>query len=134
MTGTKHTENTKDTRLGRIGSRPYGIFVFSILVRAVHQVGAAVFLGSLLLNGTMNIPRIYWIIVGVSGVILMITEGMRHRQFLRELAGVSTLVKLVLLGTAYHGWIPATPVMLFSFVLASICSHAPKTIRHRLLF
>ncbi|MBU1340565.1 MAG: hypothetical protein KKE44_00715 [Proteobacteria bacterium] len=128
------TKESREVRLGRIGDRPYWVLIFSIFVRAIHQVGAAVFLGSFLLEDSMNMPQLYLIIVSVSGVILMITEGTRHRQLLRELSGVSTLIKLVLLGLAYHNWLPATPAILFSFVLASVFSHAPKSIRHRLLF
>lgn len=124
----------REVRMGRIGDRPYWVLMVSVFVRAIHQVGAAVYLGSFLLGQSMNLPVLYLVIVSVSGVILMVTEGVRHRQLLREVSGVSTLFKLVLLGGAYHVWIPAVPVILFSFVLASVCSHAPKSIRHRLLF
>ncbi len=134
MTDRKSIKKIKEVRTGRIGDRPYWILIFSIFVRAIHQVGAAVFLGSFLLGESIDLPLLYLIIVSVSGVILLITEGVRHRQLLRELSGISTLIKLVLLGLAYHSGVAATPVILFCFVLASICSHAPKSIRHRLIF
>ena len=134
MVDRKDAKKAGEVRTGRTGDRPYWVLIFSIFVRAVHQVGAAVFLGSFLLGNSIDIPLLYLIIVLVSGVILMITESIRHRQLLRELSGISTLIKLVLLGLAYHGGVPAAPVILFSFILASLCSHAPKTIRHRLLF
>lgn len=134
MADRKDTKKVGEVRLGRKGDRPYWVLIFSIFVRAIHQVGAAVFLGSFLLGNSIDLPLLYLIIVSVSGVILLITEGIRHRQLLRELSGISTLIKLALLGLAYHGGVPATPVILFSFILASLCSHAPKSIRHRLLF
>ena len=134
MINRKNAKKVREVRVGRTGDRPYWILIFSIFVRAIHQVGAAVFLGSFLLGDSMNLPRLYLVLVSVSGLILLITEGIRHRQILRELSGISTIIKLVLLGLAYHGGLPATPVILFSFVLASIFSHAPKSIRHRLLF
>lgn len=134
MGDRKGTKKVGEIRTGRIGDRPYWVLIFSIFVRAIHQVGAAVFLGSFLLGNSIDLPGLYLIIVCVSGVILLITEGVRHRQLLRELSGISTLIKLILMGLAYHGGVPATPVILFSFVLASLCSHAPKSIRHRLLF
>jgi hypothetical protein len=130
-TGERHPE---EVRLGRKGNRPYWVLIFSILVRALHQVGAAVFLGSVLLENTLEIPKLYLILVSVSGIILTVTEGIRHRQLLREVSGVSTFVKLVLIGLVYHAMVPAVPVILFSFLIASFFSHAPKNIRHRLLF
>ena len=134
MTDKGKTKKAGQVRMGRKSDRPYWILVFSIFVRAIHQVGAAVFLASFLLPDSVNLPHIYLIIVSVSGVILLITEGIRHRQWFRELIGISTTIKLVFWGLAYHDGLPAMPTALFSFILASICSHAPKTIRHRLLF
>lgn len=134
MIDRRNAKKVREVRVGRTGDRPYWILIFSIFVRAIHQVGAAVFLGSFLLGDSMSLPRLYLVIVFVSGVILMITEGIRHRQLLRELSGMSTLIKLILLGLAYHSGVPAMPVILFAFILASVCSHAPKSIRHRLLF
>jgi hypothetical protein len=121
-------------RLGRLGDRPYWAYIFSIWIRAVHQVGAAVFLASFLLTDQMRLPRLYLILVSVSGVMLLGAEAWKHRQLLRELLGVSTLIKMVVLGLVYHGWVPATLPVLFVFVLASLCSHAPKSVRHRLLY
>lgn len=120
--------------LGRTADRPYWVLMLSIGIRAAHQVGAAVFLASFLFKRSLVLPEAYLILVCVSGVLLLGTEGLRHRQLLRELAGVSTLVKLVIFGLAFHSLVPATPAMVFAFVLASVCAHAPKSIRHRLLF
>ena len=120
--------------LGRTADRPYWVLMLSIGIRAAHQVGAAVFLASFLFKESLALPDSYLILVCATGVILLGTEGLRHRQLLRELAGVSTLVKLMIFGLAFHGWVPATPAMVVAFVLASVCSHAPKSIRHRLLF
>jgi len=106
----------------------------SIFIRAFHLVGAAVFLAVFLLPGQPYLPRIYLVLTGVTGVLLMTTEMLRHRQLLREPAGLTTLVKLVLMALAVHGWLPAAPTMLAAFVLAAFFAHAPKHIRHRRLF
>jgi hypothetical protein len=132
MADRQGEKTTDRARLGRTVERPSWIVLFSIGVRAVHQVGAAVFLASFLL-GQVALPPVYLVIAAVSGVLLLITEGMRHRQLLREVSGISTLVKLMILGMAYHGWVPATTAVFIAFVFASIFSHAPKHIRHRLL-
>jgi len=123
-----------DTRLGRTADRPYWIWMTSIFIRALHQVGAAVFLAVFLLPGQPDLPLIFLILAAVTGVLLMTTEMMRHRQLLREPAGLTTPVKLVLMGMAFHGWLPPVPTMLAAFMLAAFFAHAPKHIRHFRLF
>lgn len=122
----------KNIRIGRTTDRPYWIMMLSIIVRAAHQIGAAVCLGAFLLGA--DLPWPYLVLAGTSGCLLMLTEALRHRQLLREAAGVVTLVKTGIIGMALHGWIPLVPAVLFAFALASFYSHAPKTIRHRIWF
>jgi CHASE2 domain-containing sensor protein len=134
MSDKKKTRRTPDPCLGRTADRPYWIWMTSIFIRALHQVGAAVFLTVFLLPGRPDLPRMYLVLAGVTGVLLMTTEMLRHRQLLREPAGLATLVKLVLMAMAIHGWLPAAPAMLAAFVLAAFFAHAPKHIRHFRLF
>jgi hypothetical protein len=119
---------------GRIGDRPYGVLLASVAVRAVHQVGGAVFLASFLVDRQGGPPVFYLWLVMLSGVVLAATEVMRHRQWYRELAGVSTAVKLLLIGAAYHRYLPETPAILAAFLLAAVAAHMPREIRHRLLY
>ena len=121
-------------RMGRIGDRPYWVLTLSILIRVLHQVGAAVLLAAYLLDAIPGPPLLYVIIALVSGGLLLGTEWMRHRQILRELAGMITIAKLLLLGAAYHGFLPLPTTVLLAFVIASVGAHAPKKVRHRLLF
>jgi len=134
MAEKEKTARFESVTVGRIGSRPYWVLNLSIVIRAIHQVGAAVFLASFLLDEISGPPPLYLAIVAVSGVALVLTEAMRHRQIHRELSGATTFVKLILLGAAYHGLFPAVQTVLVAFVLASIGAHAPKYIRHKLLF
>jgi len=122
------------TRMGRIGDRPYWMFSLSIVIRALHQVGAAVFLAGFLLDIRPQISPKYVVIVLVTGGLLLASEWLRHRQIHREVSGMVTLVKLLFLGAAYHGLLPAQGAVLLAFILASLGSHAPKEYRHRLLF
>jgi FtsH-binding integral membrane protein len=124
----------RKNKMGRIGNRPYWILNLSILIRAGHQVGAAVFLAAFLLDEIVHPPSFYLVVVFSTGVVLFLAEWMRHRQICRELSGVSTIVKLLLLGGAYHGFLSAPAAVLLAFVVASVAAHAPKTVRHRLLF
>ena len=125
-------ENSAKT--GRIGDRPYWVLNLSILIRAVHQVGAAVFLAAYLLDVLPGPPKTYVLIATLSGVLLLATEWLRHRQIFREIAGVITLVKMLLLGAAYHGWLPPLATVLLVFFAASLGAHAPKRARHKLLY
>jgi len=134
MTEKWRSDEDEKSRMGRIGQRPYWVLSLSILIRAIHLVGAAVFLSSFLLLDGARPPGIYAGLVFASGAALIFTEWMRHRQICRELSGASTLLKLILLGGAYHGFLPATETVLLVFVLAALASHAPKLVRHRLLF
>jgi hypothetical protein len=121
-------------RTGRVCPRPQWAHQLAILMRAAHQVGAAVFLAAFLLEGTPRPPVPFvWLAVS-SGGLLTLLEWWRHRQLFRELAGGITVLKVLLLGAAYHGFFfPAVSVLL-TFVAASVGSHAPKRVRHRLLF
>jgi len=120
--------------LGRIGDRPYWVLNLSLLIRAVHQVAAAVFLAAYLLDALPGPPLLYVLIALVSGGLLMFTEWLRHRQIFRELSGVITLGKSLLLWAAYHGYLPPQNTVLMAFVIASVGAHAPKKVRHRLLY
>lgn len=121
-------------RMGRIGERPYWVLNLSIVIRALHQVGAAVFLTTFLLKDTFVLPRFYLYLVFASGFALIFTEWMRHRQVFREVSGIATFIKLIFLGAAFHQFLPMTPTVVFTFLLASICSHAPKKVRHKLMY
>ena len=125
---------SKKPRMGRIEDRPYWIFIFSIFVRAVHQLGAAVFLAAYLFPDKLALPQLYLFMAATSGIILMGAEWYRHRQLLKEFSGLSTMIKLVLLGLAYHTHLASKILVVTAFLLASVCSHAPKAVRHRLMF
>jgi hypothetical protein len=121
-------------KMGRIGYRPYWVLNLSLLIRAVHQVGAAVFLAAYLLDAIPGPPVLYVVVVFLSGALLFATEWLRHRQSCRELSGMTTIVKILLLGAASYGFLPQQETVLLAFVIASVAAHAPKLVRHRLLF
>jgi hypothetical protein len=121
-------------KMGRIGNRPYWVLCLSIVIRAMHLVGAAVVLTTPLISDMIRPPVFYLGIAFGSGLVLLSSEWIRHRQIYRELAGISTFVKVFLLGAAYHGVLPERETVLLVFFLAAVAAHAPKLIRHRLLF
>ncbi len=118
-------------KTGRIGARPYWVLLISVAIRAIHQVGAAVYLTSFIIEGIAGPPEFYLGMAVLSGFLLFFTESLRHRQLYREISGLGTFVKLLLLGAAYHHILPAPQTVLAAFVLASLTAHLPKDIRHR---
>jgi hypothetical protein len=126
---TEHNPN-----LGRIGYRPYWMRHLALFARATHQLGAAVVVAAYLLDALPGPPRAYLLLALISGFVLLAAEGMQHRQLLRETVGVITLLKMLLFGAAYHGFLPALETTLLVFILAALIAHAPKKVRHRLLY
>lgn len=127
------SSDTTNVRMGKIGNRPFWVLKLSIALRGIHLLGAAVFLSSYLLE-LKEIPPFYIYLTFSSGLILLYTEWLRHREIYREIAGFTTFIKLLLLGLALHGFSPTTITVTAAFLLATIGSHAPKEYRHRLLF
>ncbi len=119
---------------GPVAPRPYGVVLASVLIRALHQVGAAVYLSSYLLDNIAGPPAFYLWLSVISGLALLFTEGLRHRALYREVAGLGTFFKVLLLGLAYHGFLPEAATVTAAFIVAAVAAHLPKNIRHRLLF
>jgi uncharacterized membrane protein YhaH (DUF805 family) len=119
---------------GRVNQRPYWLVLLSVIIRALHQVGAAVYLSSFLLAGVQGPPAFYLLLAALTGVGLLVTEGARHTQLYREVAGCGTFVKLALLGAAYHQYLPAPATVTAAFLVAAVAAHLPKDLRHRLVF
>jgi uncharacterized integral membrane protein len=134
MVELKPNNAASAARLGRVSHRPYWLVLLSVIIRALHQVGAAVYLSSFLLAGVQGPSALYLLLAAVTGVALLFTEGARHTQYYREVAGCATFVKLALLGAAYHEYVPAPATVTTAFLVAAVAAHLPKNIRHRLIF
>jgi len=132
----EETDNGFDQKgkIGRVSKRPYAIYLLSILVRAFHQIGASVFLAVYLLNLMPGLPQKYLLLAILSGGILIVLEWVCHPQLFREVSGTVTLGKCFLLGAAFHGILPPSGTVLLAFFAAALVAHAPKKIRHRLLY
>ena len=120
-------------RLGRIGNRPIWVLYLSIIVRTIHQLSAGVFVGLYILISPAS-SYVYLKASMFSGGMLFLTESLRHRQMYKELTGLVTLTKLGILGLAFHGVVTNNIYLIIIFVIASISSHAPRNIRHRIFF
>lgn len=125
---------SENKKIGHIADRPVWMTYASLIARAFHQIGAAVFLAYYLIAAGTGPPLSYLFLAAISGIILMAVEAVRHRQLLKEVSGLTTVIKCVFIGLAFHQWIPSTVTILLVFFVASIVSHAPKKIRHKLLF
>lgn len=127
-------ESDKNAKIGRIDERPAWVRHLSLPVRALHQLGAAVILATWLFDGPSVGAGLFLALTLVSGGLLMAGDWMQHRQLLRELVGVATLGKILLFGVAYHGFLPRGTTVVLVFLGAAMVAHAPRKIRHRLLF
>jgi hypothetical protein len=123
-----------DETLGRIGDRPPYIRNGSVFVRAAHLLAASAILGAGLFGVAGARTQAWWIAAAASGVLLVVAEVLRHRELHREVAGLATIVKLVLVGLA--GLAPSGAPWLLSsaFVVAVVGAHAPRHWRHRRLY
>jgi len=121
-----------DMTTGRIGNRPLWVLYLSICLRAAHLFCASVFIAIYLLQDVVD--GLFLSAAIVTGAILLTLESMRHRQIYRESVGIATAVKLLLLGFVVHQAGFGKPLLVAIFLLAAIISHAPRNIRHRLLF
>ncbi len=121
-------------RVGRVAFRPAWLYYLSIMVRAVHQLFAAFVVAAFFypINGGFSSSLL--LLVSGSGLLLFAAEGARHRQICREVTGVIMVMKFVLLGLAVHLFLPPSFTLVFLFLVSSFISHAPRNIRHRLLF
>lgn len=100
-----------------------------VLLRAAHLAGV-VGVGAGLLTGE-GAGFVYLMVL--SGVAMAMLDAWSRRRWLRELAGLSMLVKFALLG-----WFAADPArrpLLFWLILvfSVIFAHAPASFRHRRL-
>ncbi|WP_084091781.1 hypothetical protein [Malonomonas rubra] len=130
---SQHNENSKPNT-GRIGYRSDQIRYLSIFVRSFHQLAVAIFIGAFFFAVDSPAAESAFLFVVVTGILLLFLEALRHRQFYREVFGLITFLKAALVGGAFHKFLPSIPAFLFVFLVASLVSHAPKGIRHRLLF
>jgi hypothetical protein len=119
---------------GKVSDRPFWIRTGSVFIRAVHLLAASAVSGAYLLTVENTGAHTWWLVAGISGVLLLVAEFIRHVELYRELGGWSTILKLVLIGC-----IPAAPatapwLMSAAFVIAVLGAHFPRRWRHRKLF
>lgn len=103
-----------------------------VLLRAAHLAGV-VGVGAELLAGASAGAHGFLILMVTSGVAMAALDAWSNALWLRELAGLSLLVKFALIG-----WFVADPaarpalfwvILIFSVIFA----HAPASFRHRCL-
>ena len=127
-------KRTSWTRLGKTWERPIWGLLLSICLRALHQLGAGLFLASVLFGYGGEDAGDFLSLSVFSGIALLLAEWVRHLQIYRELSGLVTFCKCALIGLGVHAFIPVEPAVVAGFLVASVGAHAPKQIRHRLLF
>lgn len=101
-----------------------------VLLRAAHLAGVVGFAAVLLGAGGVDAGFFPSLMV-LSGVAMAALDGWSNPTWLRELAGLSLLVKFVLLGWF---WLDsaARPALFWTILVFSVVfAHAPASFRHR---
>jgi hypothetical protein len=117
--------------LGTERHRPFWMRAGSVFVRAAHLVAVAAVGGVALLGLESRTPHAWWIVAGLSGLLLLAAEVFHHPELHRELAGWCTVLKLVLVGLVFLLPAAAPWWMGAAVVVAALGAHSPKRWRHR---
>lgn len=99
-----------------------------IVLRTAHLAGVA-WLGAALAGAPIQGSLPAWFVVG-TGVALLSVEVADARIDLRELAGATSLAKLVVVAWMALDAVIAPVLFWFVLVLSALSSHAPRWLRH----
>lgn len=104
-----------------------------VALRTIHLV-AVIALGALLLGAPAAPHWSAGTVAGavlVSGLAMLVLDMLAHRRYLRTVAGLTGVLKLVLFAILA---IAPEPLWFWAtVVLSGVVSHAPARVRHRLL-
>ena len=109
------------------------IRIGSVFARAAHLVAACAIGGACLLSVEAPLDHAWWILVGVSGALLLAAEWIRHPDLHRVLAGWATVLKLALLGGIALAPAAAPWLVAAAIVVSALGAHLPRRWRHRRL-
>lgn len=101
----------------------------SVALRAVHLL-AVVGLGAAVHGAPLDAPTI-GLVVLATGVALFALDLYTYPHHLREVAGQSVLVKLVLVAGVVAGETIRLPLFWLVVLWSAVFSHAPGSLRHR---
>ena len=105
-----------------------------IVFRAVHVLFAGVYLGAFVFAATADARCAWGIGLAISGVLLLLLDLHESGAFLLQVRGLLVMIKIALLICLplLH---PHEACVLGSVVIVSvISSHAPSSVRYRVLF
>jgi hypothetical protein len=105
----------------------------SVILRGVHLIAVIAFGAALLQTGTLPVEMLGRAVL-VSGTLIWLLDLWHRPAHLVEGAGLSMLLKLVLVGAMVV--LPALRIPLFWIIVAwsAIFSHAPASFRNARLF
>lgn len=106
----------------------------SVFVRALHLAPASVILGGFWFGVPHSELHLFYMLAGLSGLVLMAIEMMGHPGYFRQGVGVATVVKLSLLVLVPFSGNLGFILMLVTYCIAVIGAHMTKRWRHRILF
>ena len=113
---------------------PEGRRWLRISFRTLHIATICGVVGGVLFGGDDATMKPWLVGVVLSGGIIMATDLYDDDPYLREVRGMTIVVKLLLLAVAL--WLPASRAWLLFLVVgvSGVLSHAPSRLRHRALW
>jgi len=121
-------------RIGTKRALPPAIRTGSVFIRALHLFPASMLLAGIWFGIPKSELGIFWMFVGISGIILLATEMFSHPGLYRQGAGLAIFLKLVLVSLISFAGEWAGVLMILAFFIAVLGAHFPKHLRHRILF
>lgn len=119
---------------GRVMNRLFGLPQFrrewNIFFRTIHILSFSILFGGhyFTVPETQLLPFFYVTIA--SGLGLILTSCRLDRYWPVQIAGLSVLLKLVILFLVFFYWEYRVPLYIVVIILATVGSHAGSTIRH----
>ncbi|PKO83134.1 MAG: hypothetical protein CVU17_09885 [Betaproteobacteria bacterium HGW-Betaproteobacteria-11] len=102
------------------------------LARVVHLVGLALLAASLL--GAAGEMQRAAVLMLVSGLAIIALDVWANPAWLREVVGIATVFKLVLVALLFAGDVARLPLFWIVLAFSVLLSHGPGKLRHRRLF
>jgi hypothetical protein len=103
---------------------------WSIAARTVHIAATSLLVGGYAFGAAPSALTSSLVVSGATGVLLIGIEASSHPHWVDQLWFVAVLVKVLLLCLVPFAWAPRVAILLLVIVIASIGSHAPRTLRH----
>jgi hypothetical protein len=108
--------------------------VYKLLARTVHLIAIAGLVGGHMFGASLAPLRMLLYLSIITGATMCALEAYPNRRFFYEGWALLLWLKLVVLTLVLVFWNARTPILIVVLIIASIGSHMPRALRHRMPF